>query len=51
MKLLHNQKVVGNINALIDSYTQRSDPPIEVKDVNKIYKHKTRTGQEMQLTV
>ena len=51
MKVLRNQKVVENLQALIDSYIERTNPPIEVKDVHKLYKHKKRTGREMRLTV
>lgn len=50
MKLLHNHKVVENIQALIDSYIEKINPPTEVKDVHKLYKHKKHTGQEMWLT-
>ena len=50
MKLLRNQKVVDNLQALIDSCTERTNPPLEVKDVHKLYKHKKHTGREMRLT-
>ena len=50
MKLLRNHKVVENLQTLIDSYAERTDPPTEVRDVHKVYKNKKRTGHEMQLT-
>ena len=50
MKLLHNQKVVENLQALIDCCAKRIDPPMEVKDVHKLYKHKKCTSGEMRLT-
>lgn len=35
MKLLHNQKVVENLQTLIDSCAERNELPTEVRDVHK----------------
>lgn len=50
MKLLPNQKAVENLQALIDSCAERTNPPIEVKYVHKLYKNKKHIGREMWLT-
>ena len=45
-----NQKAVENLQALLNIYVERTNPPLEVKDVNTLYKYKKRTNREMQLT-
>ena len=50
MKLLHNQRAIENLQVLIDSCVERTNPPMEVKDVHKLYKHKKHIGREVQLT-
>lgn len=50
MKLLHNQRAIENLQALINSCTKITNPPLEVKDVHKLYKHKKHTDREMWLT-
>ena len=50
MKLLHNPKVVDNLQALIYSCTAWPDLPPEVNDVHKLYRYKKRTGREMRLS-
>ena len=37
MKLLHNPKVVENLQALIDSFATQPNLPPEVKDVHNFY--------------
>ena len=49
MKLLRNQQAIKNLQDLIESCAKRTNPPLEVKDVHKLYKHKKRTGREMPL--
>ena len=50
MKLLHNPKVVENLQALMNSYIARPNPTPRTKDVHKIYWYKKHTGREMRLT-
>lgn len=50
IKLLRNKKVVENLQAMIDNYTEKEQPLIEQRVVNKIYKNKKRMGREMHMT-
>ena len=50
MKLLHNQQVVENLQAILDGCTGKVDPVTKIKDVHKIYEQKRCTSCEMRLT-
>ena len=51
MKLLHNQRAIENLEALIDKCAERTTPVMEIKDVHKLYKHKRRTSRDLWLIV
>lgn len=50
MKFLCNHKAVENLQALTDSYANKTNTPVEVKYFHKLYKNKKHTGREMWLT-
>ena len=50
MKLLHNPKVIENLQALMNSCAVWPDLTSRTKDVHKLYRYKKCTGREMRLT-
>ena len=49
MKLLCNQRAVGNLQALLDGCAGKVGPVMKIKDVHKLYEQKRRTSCEMHL--
>lgn len=50
IKILCNKKVVDNLQALINIFTEKEQPQMDQKDINKVYKNKRKISHEMHLT-